>query len=305
LKKNTVIILTVSAAAVAALFLLFRFVACPVRGKDLPGGMAPSKGRPASNIAEQDAAIKRAEAVLEKDQDSPKAEAAYRSIASAYAARGNFVKARDYYRKMLEKFPASSDMPGIQEAIEGLNVDMLLSPEPDGDSFSYVVKKGDNLVRISKRYGTTVELLTRSNGLKDSRIRAGMKLKVTKLKFSIAVDKSQNILTLKADGKVFKTYRVATGKNSSTPTGAFTITNKIVDPPWYPPNGKMIPSGDPKNVLGSRWMGISKPTFGIHGTIDPQSIGNSVTEGCVRMLNAEVEELYDIVPQGTEVVIVD
>ena len=136
-------------------------------------------------------------------------------------------------------------------------------------------------------------------------LKYGRKLKITKLRFSIAIDKSQNILTLKADGKIFKTYRASTGKDSSTPTGNFKIITRIIDPPWYPASGKIIPPGDPKNVLGSRWLGISKPSYGIHGTIDPQSIGKSVTEGCVRMTNREVEEIYSIVPMGTEVVIVD
>ena len=67
----------------------------------------------------------------------------------------------------------------------------------------------------------------------------------------------------------------------------------------------MIPAGDPKNVLGSRWLGISKPSYGIHGTTQPEAIGQSVTEGCVRMRNLEVEELYMLVPEGTEVVITD
>ena len=216
------------------------------------------------------------------------------------------VKARENYQKEIEKSPASADTPKIQEVIEDLNVKILCSPAVTPDSLVYEVRKGDNLVRIAKKYGTTVELITKANGLASPAIRIGQKLKVTKLAFSIVVDKSQNILTLKADGSVFKTYRAATGKASSpTPVGTFNVTNKIVDPPWYPPSGKMIPSGDPKNVLGSRWLGISKPTYGIHGTIVPDSIGKSVTEGCVRLQNSDVEELFSIVPEGTEVVIVD
>ena len=83
------------------------------------------------------------------------------------------------------------------------------------------------------------------------------------------------------------------------------MINKIVNPPWYKEPGVVIAAGDPKNVLGSRWIGISKPSYGIHGTVQPESIGQSVTEGCVRMKNSDVEELYAIVPEGTQVVIVD
>jgi lipoprotein-anchoring transpeptidase ErfK/SrfK len=148
-------------------------------------------------------------------------------------------------------------------------------------------------------------MIVRSNGLTDSAIRAGQSLKVCKAKFSIVIDKSQNILTLRSGQDIVKTYRVSTGKNSCTPVGIFKIINKIIDPPWYKEPGTVIAAGDPKNVLGSRWMGISKPSYGIHGTVQPEFLGQSVTEGCVRMKNSEVEELYDIVPEGTEVVITE
>jgi lipoprotein-anchoring transpeptidase ErfK/SrfK len=169
----------------------------------------------------------------------------------------------------------------------------------------YEVQKGDTITRIAKKFGTTPELIMKSNDLKDPTIQVGRKLKVNTAKFSIVVDKSQNILTLKSGQDIVKTYRVSTGKNSCTPVGTFKITNKIVDPLWYKGPGMVIPAGDPKNVLGSRWLGISKPSYGIHGTVQPDSIGESVTEGCVRMKNSDVEELYVIVPEGTEVVITD
>lgn len=217
----------------------------------------------------------------------------------------DFLKAKAAYQKAIDSHPTSPDIPKAQEAMENVNVAILFSRIETPDSFVYEVQKGDTLTRIAKKFSTTVELISKANNLKDDSIRIGKSLKITKSRFSIAVDKSQNILTLKADENILKTYRVSTGKDSSTPIGTFKITTKIVNPPWYPPGGGVIQSGDPKNVLGSRWLGISKPSYGIHGTIEPESIGRSVTEGCVRMRNSDVEELYAIVPEGTEVVIVD
>lgn len=118
------------------------------------------------------------------------------------------------------------------------------------------------------------------------------------------MDKSQNILLLKAGDTVFKTYNVATGANNSTPSGTFKIVEKIPNPPWYKP-GEVIPPGSPKNILGTRWLGLNKPGYGIHGTTDPKSIGTQATAGCIRMTNQDVEELYNIVPVGVEVTIVD
>lgn len=227
------------------------------------------------------------------------------SKAADYEKKGEILKARDAYQKMIERFPDSKDIQKAQEELDSLNIKILFSPIPTADSFFYVVEKGDNLVKLAKKFGTTKELIAQANSIKDGLIKIGKALKISKAKFSIVVDKSQNILTLKSDGNIIKTYRVSTGKNNSTPAGSFKITSKLVDPPWYPPTGGVIAAGDPKNVLGSRWLGISQARYGIHGTIEPESIGKSVTEGCVRMKNPDVEELYTIVPEGTEVVIVD
>ena len=259
------------------------------------------------NVSPEDQAeaIKEADSLIASSPDSPKVENALYTLGSIYEKTGELLKAKEAYQKLMEKFPASGNVARAQNSLDSVNIQLLFSPAATPDSFLYEIQKGDNLTRIAKKYGTTVDLISKANSLTPGSIRYGRKIKITKLKFSIVVDKSQNILTLKASDEIFKTYRVSTGKNSCTPVGTFKITNKIVDPPWYPPTGKMIPSGDPRNVLGSRWLGISKQGYGIHGTTDPASIGKSVTEGCIRLRNGEVEELYIIVPEGTEVVITD
>jgi len=252
------------------------------------------------------AAISNINKILERDPQSQQAETALFLLGSIYEKQNDLLKAKDAYQKIIEKFPSSNNLMRAQEAIDNLNVKMLFSSQASPNSFMYEVVKGDTLTKIAKKFGTTVELIERSNNLKNGNIKFGKKLKITKYKFSIIVDKSQNILTLKADGDVFKTYRVSTGKPSSdTPAGTYKVINKIVNPPWYPSAGGVIKSGDPKNVLGTRWLGLSKEGYGIHGTVEPESIGKSVTEGCIRLKNSEVEELYAMVPEGAEVLIVD
>jgi lipoprotein-anchoring transpeptidase ErfK/SrfK len=118
------------------------------------------------------------------------------------------------------------------------------------------------------------------------------------------VDKSQNILILKTDDEIVKTYIVSTGANNSTPVGTFRIVNKLVNPTWYKA-GAVVPASSPENVLGTRWLGFNLPGYGIHGTTEPQNLGKQVTQGCVRLSNQDVEELYAIVPIGTEITIVD
>ena len=227
------------------------------------------------------------------------------ALATKYEQTGDLLNLRDIYQKIIEKFPNSGNVQKAQEGMEKANTQILFSSIPTPDSVSYEVQKGDTLAKIAKKFSTTQELILKANSLKNPKVvPLGRKLKVHNEMLSIVVDKSQNILTLKSADKIIKTYRVSTGLNNCTPTGNFKIINKITDPPWYTA-GTVFKPDDPKNILGSRWLGLSVQGYGIHGTTEPQSIGKQVTSGCVRMKNADVEELYSIVPEGTEVVIVD
>ncbi|MDQ0339992.1 nucleoid-associated protein YgaU [Caldalkalibacillus uzonensis] len=121
----------------------------------------------------------------------------------------------------------------------------------------------------------------------------------------IHIELTKRTLTLYQDGKLVRTFPIAIGKNGSTPQGTFTIVNKVKNP-WYLPDN--IPGGDPANPLGSRWLGLSVPgtngyTYGIHGTNNPSSIGQSVSKGCIRLHNADVEWLFKQVSVGTTAII--
>lgn len=208
------------------------------------------------------------------------------------------------YLRLVNDFPNSSDVMNWQKKIDDINIKLLFSPVMTPKCVLYEIKPGDTLTKIARQFKTTPDLIKKSNNLSSDMINPGKKIKVWTAPFSILVDKSQNILILKSDEEIVKTYVVSTGKNNSTPVGTFKITSKLLNPTWFK-TGAVIPAGSPENVLGTRWMGIDKPSYGIHGTTEPQSLGKQVTQGCVRMSNPEVEELYTIIPIGTEVVIVD
>jgi len=224
--------------------------------------------------------------------------------AAGFETTGNLIAARDAYQKLVADFPNNKEIADWQRRAEQLNVKLLFSPVVTPKSVTYVVQAGDSLEKIAREHATTVEMIKRANSITEDKIFPGMKLKVWNAPFSIFVDKSQNLLLLKSGEEIVKSYTVATGSNNSTPVGKFKIVEKIVNPTWYK-NNKAIPAGTPENILGTRWMGWDKEGYGIHGTTDPGSLGKQATAGCVRMSNQDVEELYAIVPQGTEVQIVD
>ena len=107
-----------------------------------------------------------------------------------------------------------------------------------------------------------------------------------------------------------KRFRIATGMAQyPTPLGRFTIISKWRNPWWYPPDSdwakekQPIPPG-PGNPLGTRWMGISSPGVGIHGTPDAASLGYSLSHGCIRMAIPDAEWLFKRVRVGTTVFII-
>ena len=139
-----------------------------------------------------------------------------------------------------------------------------------------------------------------------------VKAKLTRKSFGpvIVIKRGANTLSLYQGMRFVKSFGVATGQRQyPTPLGRFRVLVKWKNPWWYPPNSpwaqgkEPVPPG-PGNPLGTRWMGISSPGVGIHGTPDPGSIGYSVSHGCIRMRISDAEWLFNKITVGTTVFIV-
>ncbi len=139
-----------------------------------------------------------------------------------------------------------------------------------------------------------------------------LKAKVTRKSFGpvVVIRRGTNRLYLYNGMRLLRTFGVATGQQQyPTPLGRFHVVVKWKNPWWYPPDSpwakdkEPVPPG-PTNPLGTRWMGISSPGVGIHGTPEPGSIGYSVSHGCIRMRIPDAEWLFEKVPVGTTVFIV-
>ena len=126
--------------------------------------------------------------------------------------------------------------------------------------------------------------------------------KPSKSEKKIVINSASRLLTLYEGDKKISMYPLGLGKVSTpTPTGYYKILEKAINPSWIDPSDPEyeIPSG-PSNPLGYRWMQIHG-NYGIHGTNRPDSIGYYVSNGCIRMLEKDVEELYDKVEVNTPV----
>ncbi len=140
---------------------------------------------------------------------------------------------------------------------------------------TYTVKKGDNLWSISRGFGMDIWKVASFNGLSvEKPLRPGQEIKIPRRHIDI------------------------------TPYGTFTVTNKVQNPVYRSGHKTIQPfHQDKKNLLGSRWIGLNNSSYGIHGTNTPKLIGTYSTQGCVRMLNKDVEQLFNFVQVGTNVVI--
>lgn len=218
------------------------------------------------------------------------------------ADKGEYDAARE---KVLAFLAAQPDNVAAQRLASQIHSVMLFSPRPMTEKVEYVVQSGDQLQKIARNHGTTVELVQKSNNIKGALIRVGDRMRILKGTFTATVDKSDNYMIVYLDGRFFKRYEVGTGEYGKTPVGTFKIVDRIPQPTWWRPDGKAIAYGDPENLLGTHWLALDVRGYGIHGTWEPDTIGKQASAGCVRLLNEEVEELYALLPLGTEVTIRD
>ncbi len=104
------------------------------------------------------------------------------------------------------------------------------------------------------------------------------------------------------DGTPVRSFPISIGTElNPSVLGETTIMNKVVNPTYYPPEGREPVLPGPENPVGTRWLGLGFAGYGIHGTNQPASIGSPASSGCIRMLNRDVEELTDLVQIGTTV----
>ena len=180
----------------------------------------------------------------------------------------------------------------------------------------YTPQNDEELLSIAERHHLAVEHLAFANGYPVTAVKvlAGTKLTIPNQRVlpanpprtGLVLNIPERGLYRFRDGKFIEFIPVGVGKppTAQTPIGSFHIIEKIVNPTWYPPawNGDTTPVGPgPQNPLGERWIGLSAPLVGIHGTNDPLNVGGPVTHGCIRCYPDQVKELFQHVHVGMPV----
>jgi lipoprotein-anchoring transpeptidase ErfK/SrfK len=250
------------------------------------------------------------------------------SQAKSMADAGQILKARNAYNEALVSGKLSpADEKAAKAAIAEISKTLVFSPRrfpEDALQTTYVVKSGDRMAKIADQFDIPWELLCKINNLSDPRkMRAGQTLKIIKGPFHAVVTKSAFTLDiyLGAPGGPGSTYvttfGVGLGKDDSTPTGTWEVKpqSKLRNPTYYSTleeGPRIIAADDPKNPLGEYWLGLTgvdghavgKESYGIHGTIEPDSIGKMSSLGCIRMLNENVAQVFDMLVETKSHVVV-
>ena len=188
----------------------------------------------------------------------------------------------------------------IEDLRRSARVIFLSAERQFGDP--HVVAWGETLESIGREYELPWQYLARLNGIEPEKLQAGQSLKVVRGPFGAVVDLSAFTLTVHMHGWYVQHYRIGIGQDGRTPTGRFSVQEKLENPTWYNPDGGVVEADDPENPLGEYWLGLGDH-IGIHGTIDAASIGRAASRGCLHLADEDIQEVYGLLSSGSEVVI--
>jgi lipoprotein-anchoring transpeptidase ErfK/SrfK len=246
---------------------------------------------------------------------------------------GDLVKGRALLNRALaDRASTAQERAALRQQIAALNDTLFFSPtvaKGDPIADTYAIAAGDYLTTIVSKQGLPVEwqLIARINKVNPNALKVGQKIKVIRQPLHAVVSKSGYRMDIYAgdpspaggsmgrelgpDGQdtswtYIRSFNVGLGESNGTPEGSFVIRprSKMTNPSWVNPRDpkQRFSADDPKNPIGEHWLGLEGTDdvtrkftgYGIHGTIDPASIGKQMSMGCVRLLGPDIEMVYEM-----------
>ena len=233
---------------------------------------------------------------------------------------GKLVEGRQRLSRLLTD-PASGisvlDAQTIRDTLASVNQNLIFSPQVDPTdplTESYIVQPPDLISKLAPRYHIPAALIEEVNHVEARKIAVGRKLKLIKGPFHAVVHKGEYRMDVFLDDSTsgqriyIRSFQVGLGEGNSTPTGMFIIRQggKVSNPSWSNPRTReYFEPGNPKNPIGKFWMALegeeeinkNKDGYGIHGTIDPDSIGKQASMGCVRLRDDDIALVYKLLTE--------
>lgn len=211
----------------------------------------------------------------------------------------------------------------IRDTLNSVNKELFFSPKVvPGDPLAetYEIQQGDFLSKLAPRYRVTHQLIEEINQIDSRRLFVGRKIKMVRGPLHAVVRKKKFMMdvygnTTSGEPVLVRSFQAGLGEANSTPVGSFIVKNKVPNPGWANPRtGEAFKPDDPKNPIGEYWLGLegadeaSKKftSYGIHGTIEPDSVGRQMSMGCVRLRDTDIALVYKLLTErGSTVLIRD
>ncbi|MEM0915892.1 MAG: L,D-transpeptidase family protein [Planctomycetota bacterium] len=211
----------------------------------------------------------------------------------------------------------SIDAATVRDTLASINQKLVFSGEvlPGDPAAEYhTIQRGDMLARLAPSYRVPYPFVARINDIDPARLQVGQQVKFVKGPFHARVVKDDYRMDMYVNGDdgqplYICSFPVGLGEFDSTPIGEFVVERgrKVQNPGWADPRtGKYYQPDDPDNPIGEHWIalrGTSPSTenlkgYGIHGTIEPSSIGSQASMGCIRLRDEDVELVYHMLAEG-------
>ena len=234
---------------------------------------------------------------------------------------GQVVAARQELNRMLSISRDATEQAELRRHLKKIaDATVFSRTRIDNDPLTttHTIGSGEYLINIGKQYNVPYEAIMLINGIEDpTKIRAGQKLKVPNGPFHVKIKTSKFRLDVYLGDYYIRSFPVALGADQGTPLGKWIVKDRLPNPTYYPPASavkkEIIPPNDPTNPLGEHWISlegtegdaVGRNGYGIHGTIEPESIGKAASMGCVRMHNQDVAFLYKLMMPGHSTVMTE
>ena len=236
-------------------------------------------------------------------------------------AAGDLIGGRRLLSRMLfapDLRLSDRDADAVRQRLDDVNARLLWSPDfVENDPITKVYKNdGSYLSSIGVKFRVPYQLLEIINGIKAQQLRADHVLKVVQGPIHARVTKhsfKMDLYALAPDGQptYLCSFPVGLGKDDKTPPGNWQVVagSKVVNPDWRDDlNGEYFTSDNPENPIGEYWIKIrgldasnrGKQGFGIHGTIEPQSIGTEASRGCIRLADDDIKMVFHMLTDHSE-----
>jgi len=212
------------------------------------------------------------------------------------------VEARTALYAFIENYPYSTKIPEAEQALGEINAELFFSSVPTPDKEAYVIKSGDALAKIERRFKTTGELIMRTNNISSpTKLRIGDTLYIPKPEFSLLINRKEKTVTLLNKGLFFKKYRVKTwnipAAKKTQPINA-KITERIA---WK--EGERVASLAPEAVGAPRWIMTTATHYTIYTEPEEGAPAVQKPPAGISLDRSEAEELAILVSRNTPVLI--